>query len=365
MDYLFFDTELVNKDDGVAKICQFGYILSDKDFNILERGNIFINPGEGEDFSISRKRGITFDHPEDNYAYYFKCPKYFEVYPKIKSLLCRENTLLLGFGITNDLYYFECEKRRYNLDMPLLEAVDIQELARLHLQVNKRISMGYTKVRLLEGREDLLALVEHNAETDAFLGYNLLMALQKIHPDWDAEGILKMKDLCSYDSETCYKATTEEWFHKIKMSEFFSSWKLEEHDGFIFLGNMDERVNLSFKKVGGLSNPILAGFDLGKNISILEKRLPDDPCFVLDVKRIMPKDYPADLNGCYELYGGKPTDSEGEKISFVLSSYLKKEGKILEETLHKYGTYAFRDIREVRKEERWIKDIDHLAGYKF
>ena len=44
MNYLFFDIECANCDNGNGKICSFGYVLTDTDFNILEYTDLIIDP---------------------------------------------------------------------------------------------------------------------------------------------------------------------------------------------------------------------------------------------------------------------------------------------------------------------------------
>ena len=43
MDYLFFDIECANCNEG-AKICEFGYVIANHNFEKIEQKNILINP---------------------------------------------------------------------------------------------------------------------------------------------------------------------------------------------------------------------------------------------------------------------------------------------------------------------------------
>ena len=38
MNYLFFDVECANSFDGVGKICEFGYVFTDENLNIIKQG---------------------------------------------------------------------------------------------------------------------------------------------------------------------------------------------------------------------------------------------------------------------------------------------------------------------------------------
>jgi hypothetical protein len=47
MKYLFFDVECYNCHNGIGKICEFGYILTDENFKILAKDDIPMSPGRG------------------------------------------------------------------------------------------------------------------------------------------------------------------------------------------------------------------------------------------------------------------------------------------------------------------------------
>lgn len=40
MKYLFFDCEFANCFDSKEKICEFGYVMADENFNVLYKDNI-------------------------------------------------------------------------------------------------------------------------------------------------------------------------------------------------------------------------------------------------------------------------------------------------------------------------------------
>lgn len=110
MNYLFFDVECANSFDGVGKICEFGYVLTDENLNVLKHGIHLINPNaEFQDYVIWH---IISYKVED----YYNAPKYPEVYHEhIKDLLELPNTICLGHGIKNDIKYLNDEANRYGL----------------------------------------------------------------------------------------------------------------------------------------------------------------------------------------------------------------------------------------------------------
>jgi len=44
MKYLFLDLEFATSKNGICKICEFGYVVTDEKFNVINRGNFIINP---------------------------------------------------------------------------------------------------------------------------------------------------------------------------------------------------------------------------------------------------------------------------------------------------------------------------------
>jgi hypothetical protein len=55
MKYLFFDIECSVVSKNAAKICAFGYCLTDEKFNILEKEDLLINPQGG--FHLTDRKG--------------------------------------------------------------------------------------------------------------------------------------------------------------------------------------------------------------------------------------------------------------------------------------------------------------------
>ena len=44
MRYLVFDLEYATSKGGVSKICEFGYVVTNEKFEIIEKGNFIIDP---------------------------------------------------------------------------------------------------------------------------------------------------------------------------------------------------------------------------------------------------------------------------------------------------------------------------------
>ena len=44
MNYIFFDIECANCEGGQAKICSFGYVVTNEAFEVLEKEDLLVNP---------------------------------------------------------------------------------------------------------------------------------------------------------------------------------------------------------------------------------------------------------------------------------------------------------------------------------
>lgn len=113
MNLVFFDIECASVFKYTAKICAFGYVVCDEQFNILEKKDVLVNP-KGK-FHLTDNRG---DHglvlPYE-YSEFKKYPTFPQVFPKIKKLLEDKNNLVFGHATLNDVKYLDLETNRFNL----------------------------------------------------------------------------------------------------------------------------------------------------------------------------------------------------------------------------------------------------------
>jgi hypothetical protein len=86
MNYLFFDIECANCFDGVGKICEFGYVLTDEKFSVIEENSFKMNPRAVFDKKGFAMRGIHLEHP---FAFYKTQPDFPYFYPKIRGYILR------------------------------------------------------------------------------------------------------------------------------------------------------------------------------------------------------------------------------------------------------------------------------------
>ena len=113
MKYLFFDIECASVFKNTAKICAFGYCLTDEKFNILEKEDILINPQGG--FHLTDRKGsqgLVLPYKYDDFKNY---PTFPELAPRIRALLEDKGTLVAGHATMNDVKYLNLESKRFSL----------------------------------------------------------------------------------------------------------------------------------------------------------------------------------------------------------------------------------------------------------
>ena len=124
MKYLFFDIECAGVFKNVAKICAFGYCLTDETFRILEKEDLLINP-KGNFHLTDRKgeHGIVLPYAYDKFKSYPTFPEYAE---RIYALLQDKDTLVLGHAVLNDVKYLNLESNRFQLPSFAFRFADTQ-----------------------------------------------------------------------------------------------------------------------------------------------------------------------------------------------------------------------------------------------
>ena len=124
MKYLFFDIECACVFKHVAKICAFGYVLTDEHFRVLERKDILMNP-RGKFHLTGRKgqEGLVLPYEYEDFKKY---PTFPSEYQKLKALLENPEHVVCGHATLNDVNYLNLETKRYKLPSFEYEFYDTQ-----------------------------------------------------------------------------------------------------------------------------------------------------------------------------------------------------------------------------------------------
>ena len=113
MKLVFFDIECAGVHKTFAKICVFGYVVCDENFNILEKEDILINP-KGR-FELTDRHGDKGLKLPYEYGEFKKYPPFKHVYGRIKELLEDKDALVFGHAVLNDVKYLNLETKRFKL----------------------------------------------------------------------------------------------------------------------------------------------------------------------------------------------------------------------------------------------------------
>lgn len=172
MKYLFFDIECAGVFKNVAKICAFGYCLTDEQFHILEMKDILINP-KGNFHLTDRKgeKGLVLPYQYDEFKRY---PTFPEVASEIYAMLQDEDTVVAGHATMNDVKYLNLETHRFSLPSFRFRFADTQ-----FLYMNK-IGVFSRQFGLGTIAQDLgVEFTPHRAVDDAYATMKIAEAMCK------------------------------------------------------------------------------------------------------------------------------------------------------------------------------------------
>lgn len=126
MRYVFFDIECACVYKSVAKICAFGYVVTDERFNVQAREDILINP-KGKFHLTDRKgkEGLVLPYEYEDFKKY---PVFRAEYGRIRALLEARDALVFGHATLNDVNYLNLETKRYKLPSFRFSFLDTQFL---------------------------------------------------------------------------------------------------------------------------------------------------------------------------------------------------------------------------------------------
>lgn len=184
MKYLFFDCEFANCFDSKEKICEFGYVMVDENFNVLYKDNIIINPNikDNEWDWYALKKILTRKREE------YKNRLFFPAYHKKIVALIQNADFILGHTIDGDVHALNCELQRYNLPCLDFEFYDIKEMYKAYNDSKKTVSVENILSDLgIQGDDN-----KHDAGADAF---NTMLELKTILEKLDFK-LEEMIEIC-------------------------------------------------------------------------------------------------------------------------------------------------------------------------
>lgn len=190
MRYLFFDIECCNGRD----ICEFGYVITDTEFNVLEKDDFTINPEKM--FSLTGRtngRDLELYYP---YAKYYESPKFPYFYDRIKELIEYPDQLIVGYAINNDAGFIRNACKRYNLEPINFRFADTQRMYSEFTNFRKSTSLETAGENLNVEKTKCL----HKSDDDSELTMNLVKGMCK-KLECSLEELIELCDSCRGKSE--------------------------------------------------------------------------------------------------------------------------------------------------------------------
>lgn len=172
MSLVFFDIECASVYKYSAKICAFGYVLCDEQFNIIEKNDVLINPkGRFHLTDCRGENGIVLPYEYGEFKNY---PKFPQVFPKIKALLEDKNNLVFGHATLNDVKYLNLETNRFRLPPFDFEFSDSQLMYMTSVNdFSRQFGLEYITEKLN------VEFTPHRAADDAYATMRVVEALCK------------------------------------------------------------------------------------------------------------------------------------------------------------------------------------------
>ena len=174
MNYIFFDIECANCAGGQAKICSFGYVITDTEFHVIEKTDLIVNPRAP--FMLSGRKNRPFIKLAYDSKDFRNAPDFRRVYEDVDDLLSRTDCLIFGYAADNDAAYLRSEFLRYHLPCVDFTYYDLQKLLRF-----VRPDLGSNQISLStaaalfmdeEVHQDI-----HKSDDDAYLTMQVLKGL--------------------------------------------------------------------------------------------------------------------------------------------------------------------------------------------
>ena len=183
MKCLFFDLEFATSKNGICKICEFGYVVTNEKFNVINRGNFIIDPyiSRSEwDYWVVRKL------LKRKIKEYESKPRFDEYYDEISDLFSNAD-YVFGHTVLSDVEALNQEIQRYQLNPINFSFYDVKEIYKQYSNIKKSKSVTNILSDLHVGGEDNA----HDAETDA---YNTMLILKNMinNLEIDLEGLLEL-----------------------------------------------------------------------------------------------------------------------------------------------------------------------------
>ena len=119
------------------------------------------------------ERRIELEHAENDYEFYRQQNQFPYYYEKIKSLLTNKDTQVIGWAISNDLFYISSECKRYGLDDIDVKAFDVQLFYKIVRRIFSTPSLSNAISNLFAKEDEINKIKEHDSKNDSLLTFKV------------------------------------------------------------------------------------------------------------------------------------------------------------------------------------------------
>ena len=214
MKYLFFDTESANCYGNLYKMCEWGSLLTDEEYNVLpnSKKDIVMNPGQDGKFNlVGRKvgRDLVLAH---TYEEYKAAPLFESQYDNIKFLLGQKEMKIFLWAAENDIQALLDQCFRYRLPKISFVSYDVQMLFKTAFPEFKGMPALETAMGLLDLSVE--GITAHRPDDDALMTSMILKALCE-KTGKSVEQLINECPACRLESISAYAGMQKR--HKAKM----------------------------------------------------------------------------------------------------------------------------------------------------
>ena len=235
MKYLFFDIECSNCFNGIGKMCEFGYVLTDDNLKVLKRDDIPMSPGKGRDcrFNLTGRKNekdlvLAYEH-----EFYFEQPEFPHFYKRIKNLIEDPDTICFAYSMDNDIAHLYNSCIRYKLEPFNYTCYDVQMFVAKYLQKKGQMNLENAGRRLVSP-DCLVKLEKHLSRDDAKLEMMIFEAICALEQKTSREVLEE------YDST---KVNSIDFYTKIRERGRRKRLKAAGHDLYNSLAVKEEELD--------------------------------------------------------------------------------------------------------------------------
>lgn len=178
MKFLFFDVECSNTHNGLGKLCEFGYVLTDENFHVLDKDDIPMSPGRAKwaAFDLTGRKNDKDIVLAYDYDYYYSQPAFPRFYNRIRDLMCDQDTICFAYSMQNDIRHINCTCERYKKEPLNYDCYDIQMLVSKFLNRKGQMNLEAACLEIV-GQNSLVGLQKHLSRDDAMMTMMIFEAI--------------------------------------------------------------------------------------------------------------------------------------------------------------------------------------------